>query len=97
MAAQANVLSVHVPEALQAGIERLAEERNVGKEQIVSEALARYIEDETEYHDAIHEALTEVEAGIFVSGEKVLEWVKSWGTDNELPIPQPDIFPDKTS
>jgi predicted transcriptional regulator len=29
----------------------------------------------------------EIEAGQCVSNDKVIEWLKSWGTPNELPCP----------
>ena len=32
----------------------------------------------------------EIEAGRFVSHDKVVAWLKSWGTPNELPCPEPD-------
>ena len=32
------------------------------------------------------------EEGTFVSAEKVHAWMRSWGTDNELPRPKPDVF-----
>ena len=32
----------------------------------------------------------EIEAGQFVPHDKVVEWLKSWGTPNELPCPEPE-------
>jgi predicted transcriptional regulator len=32
----------------------------------------------------------EIEAGRFVPHDKVVEWLKSWGTPNELPCPEPE-------
>lgn len=34
------------------------------------------------------EALADVEAGHFVEGEKVLDWLDSWGSDDELAPPR---------
>ena len=34
-----------------------------------------------------HEALAEVEAGELISGDKVLDWLDSWGDENEKPTP----------
>ena len=67
------------------------------EEDLVGEALARFVEDEAEYQLALDEALVEYEKGVFVSGERVIEWMRSWGTDHELPTPEPDIFPNKPS
>ena len=34
-----------------------------------------------------HEALAEIEAGELISGDKVLDWLDSWGDENEKPSP----------
>lgn len=39
--------------------------------------------------------MIEAEKGIFISEEATTRWVESWGTDNELPPPEPDIFPEQ--
>ena len=95
MASKAQKLSLDVPEAVQANLERIASERNVPRDDLINEALARYVDDETDYLAAVDEALAESEAGVFISGDRVLDWIKSWGTENELPMPEPDIFPEK--
>jgi hypothetical protein len=51
--------------------------------------------DEEAYLAAIDEALAEADKGVFVSGEAVIDWLESWGTDNVKPSPEPDIFPRK--
>jgi predicted transcriptional regulator len=84
-----------VPEAIQANPERIASERNLPRDDLINEAIARYVDDETDYLAAVDEALAESEAGVFISGDRVLNWIKSWGTDIELPMPEPDIFPEK--
>ena len=61
---------------------------------IVKEALEAHLEERRAYLAAIEEAEREADEGVFVSGEAVLKWMRSWGTDNELPVPEPDIFPD---
>ena len=43
---------------------------------------------------AIRKATAEADKGVFVSQEKMDAWVSSWGTNSELPSPEPDIFPD---
>jgi hypothetical protein len=53
------------------------------------------ITDDEAYLAAIDEALAEADKGVFVSGEAVIEWLESWGTDNVRPSPEPDIFPRK--
>lgn len=38
---------------------------------------------------SIEAGLADIEAGRLVDGDEVMRWVKSWGTDHELPAPQP--------
>ena len=38
---------------------------------------------------AIAEAEADVAAGRIVPHEEVVKWLKSWGTDDELPCPEP--------
>jgi predicted transcriptional regulator len=44
---------------------------------------------------ALDEAAAEADKGVFISDEAMTAWVSSWGTENELPPPEPNIFPDK--
>ena len=43
--------------------------------------------DEVAEERAIAEAEVDVEAGDLVSHEKVVEWLRSWGTPEEFPCP----------
>jgi len=45
--------------------------------------------DEEEEKRAIEEAEAAVRAARVVPHEKVVKWLKSWGTLNELPCPKP--------
>jgi hypothetical protein len=40
----------------------------------------------------LKERIAEADKGVFISAEAVHRWVESWGTENELPPPEPDIF-----
>jgi predicted transcriptional regulator len=46
--------------------------------------------DEAEEARLDAEADAEIEAGQFVSHDRVVEWLNSWGTDNVLPCPEPE-------
>ena len=43
--------------------------------------------------DAIQKAKKEADKGVFISHEAMDKWLDSWGTENELPAPKADIFP----
>ncbi|PZO82543.1 MAG: CopG family transcriptional regulator [Mesorhizobium amorphae] len=38
------------------------------------------------------ERRAEADKGEFISEEAMTRWVDSWGTDQELPPPEPDLF-----
>jgi predicted transcriptional regulator len=61
---------------------------------VVQQALKDYLDSKDYERKIADEAFAEAEKGIFTSGEKVFAWMESWGTENELPFPEPDIFPD---
>jgi len=46
--------------------------------------------DEAAEAEADAAADAEIESGRFVPHDKVVEWLKSWGTPNELPCPEPE-------
>lgn len=53
------------------------------------------LRDGVEKRAAIRKAIAEADQGIFISQEKMDAWISSWGTDLELPPPEPDVFPKK--
>lgn len=42
---------------------------------------------------AIRAAEAEADKDVFISSAAMDAWARSWGSDEELPPPQPDIFP----
>ncbi|MBN9242377.1 MAG: hypothetical protein J0I98_06245 [Mesorhizobium sp.] len=40
----------------------------------------------------LKERIAEADKGIFISQEAMHRWIESWGTENELPPPEPDVF-----
>jgi hypothetical protein len=56
-----------------------------------------YLDHQALKRDAIRKSLAEADKGVFISGEAMHRWIESWGTANELPPPEPDVFlPAKT-
>jgi predicted transcriptional regulator len=46
--------------------------------------------DEAEEARLDAEADAAIEGGQFVTHDRVVEWLRSWGTPNELPCPKPE-------
>jgi predicted transcriptional regulator len=72
--------------------EAKSEKRSAGF--VVQRALEDYLDGRDHERKIADEAFAEAEKGVFISGEKVLAWMESWGTDKKMPFPEPDIFPD---
>jgi predicted transcriptional regulator len=87
-----NTFSVRLPEDLRHMVDQYAEMTKRSRSFIVKEAVAAYMEEQKARLAAIDEALAEVDKGAFVSGGRVSEWLSTWGTPEELPAPEPDIF-----
>ena len=94
MAAKSSTLVVELPAALAERVAEIAASREQTSAELVEASLIAMIEDEDAFQAAIEEACIEADKGVFVSSEKFEAWVLSRGTENELPMPEPDIFPD---
>lgn len=52
------------------------------------EPVAFVFEEAVELDAREQKAMADIDAGRFVTHEAVVRWLKSWGTDNELPPPK---------
>src|SRR4051812_23666071 len=87
--------SVRLPDDLRREVDQFAKATKRSRSFVVKEAVAAYMAEQKAYLAAIEEGEREADKGIFISGAKVSEWLSSWGTPNELPAPEPDIFPNR--
>jgi predicted transcriptional regulator len=86
--------SVRLPEELRREVDEFARATKRSRSFVVKEAVAAYMEEQKAYLAAIEEGEREADLGVFISWEATERWLSSWGTENELPRPEPDIFPD---
>ena len=86
--------SVRLAPETRAKLEKWAERQERPVSFLVQKALDNYIEELEHHHRNMTEAEAELDRGVFTSWAKVKTWLDSWDTDNELPMPEPDIFPD---
>jgi len=85
--------SIRLPPETKRELEEYARATQRSSAFIAKEAIEAHLAGRRAYLAAIDEAIKEAdETGEFVSGEAVFKWLDSWGTDNELPPPEPDIF-----
>ena len=85
------MLGVRLDEQLEARLSALAEKTNRSKSYLTKEALKRYIEQEESKEYEKQETLARWEryqkTGDVVSNDSMMEWLDSWGNDQEKPCP----------
>ena len=74
-------------------LEAAAENEDMSAVDMVSTAIEAFLDVREFKRAEIKAALIEADKGIFISQEAMHRWMDSWGTDNELAPPEPDIFP----
>lgn len=87
--------SIRLDQELKVRLERQAERVDRSAAYIVQEALEDYLDNAEFIEEELDKAEVELAQGVFISEEKMMAWLNSLGTENELPPPEPDIFPAK--
>lgn len=82
---------------LQERLEEAAQDDGRSATEIASDVITAFLDARDARRLDLAEAIAEADKGIFVSSEAVERWMASWDTDHELPMPEPDIFPDDRS
>ncbi|RKF16776.1 hypothetical protein D6850_04355 [Roseovarius spongiae] len=76
---------------LKTAIEDEARRQDLSASQIATRAIRSHLDAQVARRQMIEEAITEADKGVLISGEAMTAWIESWDTDNELPVPTPDI------
>ncbi|MGL4488333.1 MAG: CopG family ribbon-helix-helix protein [Rhizobiaceae bacterium] len=97
MPSKAETFSVRLSDTVKSQVDELARLSKRSRSYIVQEAIASYVQDRAAYLREIDEAVLSAEIGVAHSGEQIFGWMKSWGTEGEMPSPEPDIGPDVIS
>jgi predicted transcriptional regulator len=84
---QASIL-VQLDPAVQARLAALANDRRQPVSDVAAEVISMYFAPDSLEHKHIYAGLAELEDGEGVSNERVMAWLDSWGTENELPAPK---------
>jgi predicted transcriptional regulator len=87
-------LSIKVDENLKLRMENQARRERQSVDDFTLHAIQNLVEEREYFYEQMEIAEAEADKGIFISGEAMHRWMASWGTDNELPPPEPDIFPE---
>lgn len=87
-----SLVSYRIAKPVADELERLSSETGVDSSVLAEEAIAEYVDRRKAETEAIEAAVLAAEYGEFISHEAMKTWLLSWGTENELPPPEPDIF-----
>ncbi len=85
--------SIRLDDVLKARLEQQAARESKSAASVVQQALDSYLGAQERFYREIDAAFTQADKGVFISQEAMHRWMESWDTDNELPPPEPDIFP----
>ena len=87
---KSNVITVRLTPEINNRLEDLARNTKRSKSYLATEAIVNYIDLNAWQIAEIKRGLEEVRSGApGIPHEKVVKWVNSWGTDHELPPPEP--------
>ena len=81
-------LTVRLDRSVKERLEAMASTAKRSKSYLAAEAIEEYLSVQEWQIAGIEEAIQSMDAGKGIPHEKVSAWVKSWGTDNELPKPK---------
>ncbi|MGI9281221.1 MAG: CopG family ribbon-helix-helix protein [Endozoicomonas sp.] len=86
-----SVTSVRLSDEILEPLDQLSKVLDRSKNHIINQAIKDYIlkhSDEMQHWEETVEALESVSTGNTVDGDSVLEWLESWGSDQEKDAPR---------
>ena len=85
------VTSIRIRSDLEEPLEVLSKELGRSRNYIINQSIKEYVAQrelaEKRWQETLL-ALDSIKAGRVVPANKVFQWMRSWGTDNELPRPK---------
>ena len=85
--------SIRIDPEIKARLDRQAKLEDRSAAYVAQRAIDDYVSKQEHLLEMVRLAEIEADKGVFISEEKMDAWVASWGTEKELPPPEPDIFP----
>ena len=86
-------VSIRLNNENKVNIDRFAKITKRSRSFVINEAVTAYLKDRIRYLDELDEAIVDAQSGYGHSSEQIHAWLESWGTENERPVPSPDISP----
>ncbi len=86
------VLSVRIRGNLKESLEALSRSTKRSRAYLATEALADYVKKNAWKASELHAAIKEADKGVFISHERMVEWVNARARGKNAQPPKPDIF-----
>jgi predicted transcriptional regulator len=93
MPSKSETFSVRLPDEVKRELDELARATKRSRSFIVNEAVATFVRERANYLRELDQAVKSAESGVGHSSERIFAWMNSWGSNDELPAPEPDIRP----
>lgn len=86
---QSETVTVRLSVEIKQKLEALSSSTNRSKSWLAAQAITAYVEEQSWQIQQIEDAVTisNNETAVWVDGESVDNWLKSWGTETEQPSP----------
>ena len=84
--------SLRLDADLKEAVDREARREDRSASYVIQLATREYVERKEQFRAMVAELEAEEDKGEFISSNKMRAWVASWGTADELPSPEPDVF-----
>ncbi|MBO9467973.1 hypothetical protein J7443_22265 [Tropicibacter sp. R15_0] len=88
--------SIRLDDELRKSLEREAEIEDRPPAQLAVRAIRSMLEAKAAKREAIEAALQQADEGRFISSEAMTDWIDSWDSEDELPMPAADITPSRS-
>ena len=85
-------ITIRVEPELKQWFEQQAKRKDRSLGYMVTQSMEQTKRSSDARDQMIRDAMAEADKGVFVSEEAVHKWMDSWDTENELPLPEPDVF-----
>jgi predicted transcriptional regulator len=85
-------LSVRIPPEIRQKVDVLARLTKRSRSYIINEAVASYVQSQSEFLKQIDEAVVAAETGVGHSKAQVFAWMDDWAEGNKRPLPKPDVL-----
>jgi RHH-type transcriptional regulator, rel operon repressor / antitoxin RelB len=85
---RSTTLTVRIDEAAKQRLEKLAESTGRSRSFLAADAINQYLEVNEWQVAGIKQAIASLDRGEAIAHEQVKDWVASWGSGGERPIPR---------